>query len=353
MLSKTVIAIQDPEGAVPTARISPAHARRGLPDPLDDEIAPLYLAMLQTPSPSRESLQAQGFSAAQLDEMLPVLEQRRMIQRVTPDTWTVVPPDVSMPAYAAQLEARARMLRTTSQALARVYLRSRSASRADASSGAVLLDSLVDVAQALHQVTSGAQEWVLSSRVDSPLSRYLIQAPRPVSTTPFLGRHGGPLDVRLTVDPVLLPEENVLEIMHARAATGDAIRLTPGLPFTGAVNDQGLAMVDLGDDGGSPVGILLDAAAGSGRVRAVLEFAWHLGTPWRPGTTPSSTTDLLEPRDRNILRLMAGGVSDAAIARQLGISSRTVERRIRVLLDRLNATTRFQAGVLAARQGLI
>lgn len=328
--------------------------RPGTSEPLDDAVAPVYLAMLQMADPSRESLEAQGFSPDQLDEMLPVLEQRRMIQRVTSETWTVVPPDVALPAYAAQLEARARMLRTTSQALARVYLRSRAANRTEATSGgAVLLESLVDVAQALHQVTSGAQEWVLSSRIDSPLSRYLLQAPRPVATTPFLGSHDAPLDVRLDIDPVLLPEPNVLEIMHARADGGDAIRLTPGLPFTGAVNDQGLAMIDLGDDGGSPVGILLDTAAGSGRVRAVLEFAWALGTPWRPGTMPSSDSDLLDPRDRNILRLMAGGVSDAAIARQLGISSRTVERRVRVLLDRLNATTRFQAGVLAARQGLI
>ena len=335
------------------ARAKPKNTTRHTSEPPDDVIAPLYLAMLQMPSPSVDLLLAQGFSTDQLDEMIPVLEQRRMIQRVTSDTWTVVPPDVSMPAYAAQLEDRARMLRTTSQAMARVYLRSRSANRTDASSGAVLLDSLVDVAQALHQVTTGAQEWVLSSRIDSPLSRYLLQAPRQVSTTPFLGSHGAPLDVRLAIDPVLLPEASVLDIMHARAESGDAIRLTPGLPFTGAVNDQGLAMIDLGDDGGSAVGILLDTAAGSGRVQAVLEFAWQLGTPWRPGTTPSSDYDLLDPRDRNILRMMAAGVSDAAIARQLGISSRTVERRVRVLLDRLNATTRFQAGVLAARQGLI
>lgn len=335
------------------ARSSSRTPRLGSLEPLDDEVAPLYLAMLQTPNPSMDSLLGQGFSPGQLDEMLPVLEQRRMIERITADTWTVIPPDVALPAYAAQLEARARVLRTTSQALARVYLRSRSATRSDAGSGVVLLDSLVDVTQALHQVTTGAQEWVLSSRVDSPLTRYLLQAPRPVATTPFLGSHGAPLNVRLDIDPTLLPEPSVLEIMHARAAGGDDIRLTPGLPFTGAVNDQGLAMVDLGDDGGSPVGILLDAGAGSARVRAALEFGWHLGTPWRPGTAASSSADLLDPRDRNILRLMAGGVSDAAIARQLGISSRTVERRIRVLLDRLNATTRFQAGVLAARQGLI
>nr|WP_279672204.1 helix-turn-helix transcriptional regulator [Flexivirga meconopsidis] len=62
---------------------------------------------------------------------------------------------------------------------------------------------------------------------------------------------------------------------------------------------------------------------------------------------------MLDSRDRRILRLMANGVSDAAISRQIGISSRTVERRVRVIMDRVNATTRFQAGVLAARQGLI
>lgn len=322
-------------------------------DPADEEVAPLYLAMLETPHPSRDSLRAQGFSQEQLDRLLPVLEKRRMIQRVDGASWSVVPPDVAMPAFAAELEARARMVRTTAQALSRVYLRTRAADRTDATSGAVMLESLVDVAQALHQVTTTAQEWVLSSRVDSPLSRYLLDAPRPVSTTPFLNSRGEPLNVRLDIDPALLPEPNVLEIMQARVDAGDVIRLTTGLPFTGAVNDQGLAMIDLGDDGGSPVGILLNRSAGGARVQAALEFAWQLGTPWRPSNAPASKFDQLDPRDRSIIRLMAGGVSDAAIARQLGISSRTVERRVRTLLDRLNATTRFQAGVLAARQGLI
>lgn len=334
-------------------RASPVAPQVTHADPTDEEVAPLYLAILETGDPSRDSLRAQGFTNDQLDRLLPVLEKRRMIQPVDGDTWSVVPPDVAMPAFAAQLEARARMVRGTTQALSRVYLRTRAADRTNASSGAVLLGSLVDVAQALHQVTTTAQEWVLSSRVDSPLSRYLLDAPRPVSTTPFRGSNGEALNVRLNVDPRLLPELNVLEIMTARAEAGDDVRLTSELPFTGAVNDQGLAMIDLGDDGGSPVGILLNRAAGSARVQASLEFAWRLGAPWHPASTASSKSDVLEPRDRSIIRLMAGGVSDASIARQLGISSRTVERRVRVLLDRLNATTRFQAGVQAARQGLI
>lgn len=341
------------EGAVAKRRSQPKAVSPGGLDPLDDEVAPLYLAMVEMPDPSRDLLRAQGFSQKQLEDMIPILEHRQLIQRLTADSWTVIPPDVAMPAYAAQLEARARMLRTTAQSMARVYLRSRSTKGTDPASGAVLLDSLVDVAHALHQVTTTAQEWVLSSRIDSPLSRYLLQAPRDISTTPFLNSRGEALNVRLDIDPILLPDPNVLEIMQARAEAGDDVRLTTGLPFTGAVNDQGLAMVDLGADGGSPVGILLTRAAGSARVQAALDFAWQLGTPWRPATKPSSSKDRLTPRDRSIIRLMAGGVPDAAIARQLGISSRTVERRMRVLMDQLNATTRFQAGVLAARQGLL
>jgi len=54
-----------------------------------------------------------------------------------------------------------------------------------------------------------------------------------------------------------------------------------------------------------------------------------------------------------ILALLAAGSSDASIARQLGISSRTVERHVRRAMDSVGATTRFQAGVEAARQGLI
>jgi DNA-binding NarL/FixJ family response regulator len=50
--------------------------------------------------------------------------------------------------------------------------------------------------------------------------------------------------------------------------------------------------------------------------------------------------------------LLAAGLKDEAIARQLGVSLRTIHRRTGDLLDRLGARTRFQAGMQAARQGL-
>jgi len=86
---------------------------------------------------------------------------------------------------------------------------------------------------------------------------------------------------------------------------------------------------------------LLNAFAG------VFETLWTLGVP----ISPAGDGMPLSERDRMIITLMATGVTDEAIARRLRLSRRTVVRRITALLDRLGATTRFQAGVQAANRG--
>ncbi|MQA60571.1 MAG: transcriptional regulator TrmB, partial [Actinophytocola sp.] len=52
-----------------------------------------------------------------------------------------------------------------------------------------------------------------------------------------------------------------------------------------------------------------------------------------------------------LLTLLAAGVKDETIARQLMISPRTVTRRVAELLDERGARTRFQAGALAQQRG--
>jgi DNA-binding CsgD family transcriptional regulator len=54
-----------------------------------------------------------------------------------------------------------------------------------------------------------------------------------------------------------------------------------------------------------------------------------------------------------LLALMAGGAVDEQIARALGVSVRTVRRRIATLLVELGADSRFQAGAEAVRRGWI
>ena len=55
--------------------------------------------------------------------------------------------------------------------------------------------------------------------------------------------------------------------------------------------------------------------------------------------------------ERELLALVGLGLTDQAIARQLGLSERTIQRMMSAIMTRLDATTRFQAGVRAKELG--
>ena len=83
----------------------------------------------------------------------------------------------------------------------------------------------------------------------------------------------------------------------------------------------------------------------------------------RTNAQPSSTAAMpiththqrqeIDEQENRILGLLSSGVSDSAIARQVDLSQRTVERRIKALMDRLGAQSRFQMGLLARERGWI
>ena len=60
-----------------------------------------------------------------------------------------------------------------------------------------------------------------------------------------------------------------------------------------------------------------------------------------------------EEIDRDLLRLLLLGVTDAAAATQLGISLRTVQRRVADLMEIAGVTTRMQLGAEAVRRSWV
>ena len=56
---------------------------------------------------------------------------------------------------------------------------------------------------------------------------------------------------------------------------------------------------------------------------------------------------------RFLLQQLAAGAKDEQIARSLGVSLRTVRRRVSEPVDELGVENRFQAGVEAVRRGWI
>ncbi|PYM15646.1 MAG: hypothetical protein DMD81_14455 [Candidatus Rokuibacteriota bacterium] len=61
----------------------------------------------------------------------------------------------------------------------------------------------------------------------------------------------------------------------------------------------------------------------------------------------------LTTREREILEMMAEGLSNRTIGRRLGISSYTVKFHVASILDKLGAKSRTEAVTLGMRRGLI
>jgi NarL family two-component system response regulator LiaR len=72
-----------------------------------------------------------------------------------------------------------------------------------------------------------------------------------------------------------------------------------------------------------------------------------------PETAASHAGSPLSPRETQILQLIAGGTSNAEIAQQLSIGLGTVKGHIRDIMEKLSASDRTHAAVIALRRGLI
>jgi two-component system, NarL family, nitrate/nitrite response regulator NarL len=76
-------------------------------------------------------------------------------------------------------------------------------------------------------------------------------------------------------------------------------------------------------------------------------------TPRASGPTSTSTPEGLTPREREVLALLAEGLSNKAIADRLDISEHTAKFHVNAVLAKLGVQRRTEAVVRAARMGLV
>ncbi len=141
-----------------------------------------------------------------------------------------------------------------------------------------------------------------------------------------------------------------LDDLHERYPTAPVV-------FIGAV-----PALDDADAFRFPVGYLaadIDGPALSAAVRAVAQGLTVVApgllaaSQEQPGTPTSTSVDLLTPREREVLALVANGLPNKAIARELGISEHTAKFHVGSLLGKLGASSRAEAVMLATRRGLL
>lgn len=141
----------------------------------------------------------------------------------------------------------------------------------------------------------------------------------------------------------------VLRYLTEFAATGAEVRVARRVTHRLVIADRRVALVaSKADTMGLPYLFLHEPAL-------VTSFADQFEALWRSaqsvGVGPEDT--LSDAGVREILQVLLSGATDEVAARQLGISDRTVRRRVSAVMTLLGATGRFEAGVKAVQAGWV
>ncbi|MEU3660286.1 helix-turn-helix transcriptional regulator [Streptomyces sp. NPDC032940] len=140
------------------------------------------------------------------------------------------------------------------------------------------------------------------------------------------------------------------DVIEPCIEAGEQARVLPSVPVKLLIIDEAYALVSLSIKEADvhntmlvvqPCGLL-------SALTALFEQAWRSALPIHGlSARPAG----LAPADRRLLRLLAGGATDEVIARELGVSRRTLFRRLQILMTRLGAANRFQMALQAQRSG--
>jgi DNA-binding CsgD family transcriptional regulator len=130
------------------------------------------------------------------------------------------------------------------------------------------------------------------------------------------------------------------------------VRSTPTLPMRLVIIDEELVIMPL-DPKDHNAGAVIH------RSPPVIALAISLfEVYWSRATNIFEADDLaneepLTSQETEILRLLSGGAKDEQVARLLGISLRTARRITAGLAERVDAGSRFELGVAAAKRGWV
>jgi len=253
--------------------------------------------------------------------------------------WTAVAPDLAVQRLLRDREAESARLHEEITRLLDSYHRSRG-DRDPA------LRDLVEVVTGREAI---ADLWLClldgaAAQVDILDKPPFVQADNAGPELAVLAR-GVP--VRSVYERAALLQPDKLEEVRRLVVAGEQAGTVADLPFKLALVDRRWALLPLAT-GAEPSGALLV------RPSPLLDaLAQTFDAQWAR-SLPVPTPDRQPDSDRfELLTLLAAGMTDDGIARHLGISARTVQRRVSALMAGLSAGNRFQAGVQATRRGLL
>ncbi|MFC5180797.1 helix-turn-helix domain-containing protein [Actinomadura harenae] len=314
-----------------------------------------YRELIAVPSASAAELAGRlRLAVAETRALLTTLERRGLASHDSQDLarFVAAPPAAALGALLAEQRIEIKRAELQIDALQEVY---------QAASARRGISGLLDVVQGQRQVAErfrllqmGAEREVLAF-VKAPATA--VSARENTAAEQAALARG--VRYRVVAERAALEEQGGIQAALATIPEGERMRLVGEVPLKLIIVDRRAAFLPIvatpGPDGAGAVVVhesaLLDA------LLALFEAEWMRATPIRtpghgqddPAAARNGTP--LDETDARLLELLLAGYTDDAVAKQLGISLRTVQRRISGLMGLAGVQTRMQLGWHAATQG--
>ncbi|MGW1868483.1 helix-turn-helix domain-containing protein [Streptomyces mauvecolor] len=262
--------------------------------------------------------------------------------------WVAAPPGVALGALLTQQRHELDQAELAAALLAAEY-------RAEAAEPAVhdlveVVTGASAVAHRFHQLQLGAAEEVCA-----------LVTGKPVAVTGMDNESEERASIRGVAYRVVI-EREVLSlpagIVELSAALGrdEQVRTVDRVPTKLVVADRSLAMVPLTGRGAEPAALVVHASGLLESLMGLFEAVWKDALPLRLGGGGRGIVEEArgpDATDLEILSLLLAGMTDASAAKQLELGLRTVQRRVKGLMELTGVTTRLQLGWHAYERGWV
>lgn len=286
---------------------------------------------------------------ADTERALRRLEQQGLAAQSSSRTsrWVAAPPGVALGALLTQQRHELEQAELASALLAEEY-------RAEAAEPAVhdlveVVTGASAVTHRFHQLQLGAVSEVCALVTGKPIAVTGMEN----ESEEQAAMRGVAYRVVVERDVLALPS-GIVEL-SAALSRDEQCRVVDRVPTKLVVADASLAMVPLTGRGAEPAALVVHGSGLLESLMGLFEAVWRDAMPLRLGESGVHEEEGPGPdsTDLEILSLLLAGLTDASVAKQLELGLRTVQRRVKGLMELTGVSTRLQLGWHAYERGWV
>ncbi|MGW3100430.1 helix-turn-helix transcriptional regulator [Streptomyces sp. NPDC001100] len=264
-----------------------------------------------------------------------------------PGRWVAAPPGVALGALLTQQRHELEKAELAAALLAEEY-------RAAAAETAVhdlveVVTGAAAVTRRFLQLQLGASDEVCALVTGNPVA---VTGMENDAEEQAAGRG---VRYRVVIERAVLDLPDGRTELAAALGRDEQVRVVDRVPTKLVVADRSLALVPLTSHSAEPAALVVHASGLLELLCGLFESVWRDAHPLRLGESGATEQEPDGPdgTDLEVLSLLLAGLTDASVAKQLDLGLRTVQRRVKRLMELTGVTTRLQLGWHAYERGWV